>query len=105
MKDAPTSTSVELDALTIPQILSRAGMSGTIDLLKCDIEGAEAELFKNCSVWIGKVQELVVEVHHPYTTDMLIKHIRAGGSDLKVYHTSSKSGPAVVFLSRQTVVG
>ena len=103
MRDTPTPTSVEIDALTIPQILIRAGLSGPIDLLKCDIEGAEAELFRNCSAWIGKVQELVVEVHHPYTSEMLVKHIRAGGSDLKVYHTSSKPGPAVVFLSRQAV--
>ena len=34
-----------------------------IDLLKIDIEGAEREIFRDPSSWIGKVDALIVELH------------------------------------------
>jgi len=37
-----------------------------IDVLKCDIEGSETEVFKDCSSWIRRVRCMAVEVHNPY---------------------------------------
>ena len=34
-----------------------------IDILKIDIEGAEREVFGDASLWIGKVDALIVELH------------------------------------------
>jgi FkbM family methyltransferase len=50
-------------AIDIPAILARSG-ADRIPLLKIDIEGAEAPLFaENSDAWLGKVDNLVVELH------------------------------------------
>ncbi len=96
-------------AMTIPQVLELAGIDGAIDLLKCDIEGAEQELFQDCALWINRVRTLVVEIHKPYTVEAFLDDItRAGGrfdsrtlfrsSDISVLmlanHATSDSGRA-----------
>jgi FkbM family methyltransferase len=66
--------------LTVPQVLEQSGEAETvIDLLKCDIEGAEAEVFANCGQWIRRVRSFVVEVHAPYTAEKFIADISAAG--------------------------
>lgn len=69
--------------LTVPQALAEAGVSqgSMIDVLKCDIEGGEAEVFGDCAGWIGHVKYFAVEVHAPYTADHLIRDMRAGGAE------------------------
>lgn len=69
-----------LPGLTIPELLTEAGQPATarIDLLKCDIEGAERELFEHCAPWIGQVGVMVVELHTPYTFEQFAGHVRAG---------------------------
>jgi FkbM family methyltransferase len=50
-------------AIDIPTIMERAGVD-RIPLLKIDIEGAEGPLFaENSEAWLGKVDNLVVELH------------------------------------------
>ena len=34
-----------------------------VDLLKLDVEGAEIELFSDCSGWIDSVDAIVTELH------------------------------------------
>jgi FkbM family methyltransferase len=74
-----------IEALTIDQILQRAGMrlpaeGGTIDLLKCDIEGAEEELFGEAAriegpCWLDAVRTMVVELHGKYTPERFLADI------------------------------
>jgi FkbM family methyltransferase len=52
----------EVAAVTIPELLDRAG-TDRIDILKIDIEGAEAELFSENTAWLGRVGVLVLELH------------------------------------------
>lgn len=59
MIDAADGT---VPVLTMPSLLAQSGLS-EIDVLKCDIEGAEAELFADCREWIGRVRTMVVECH------------------------------------------
>jgi FkbM family methyltransferase len=47
-----------------------------IDLLKCDIEGSELELFSDCGSWIHLVQNLIIEVHPPYSPEKLYADLR-----------------------------
>jgi FkbM family methyltransferase len=70
----------EIPVLTMPQILERGAMPSTIDVLKCDIEGAEDELFADCRSWIGRVRWIVAECHHPYTADTLESALEANGA-------------------------
>jgi len=53
----------DVDGLTIPDILDRAGLHGPIDLLKVDIEGAEQEVFRQSPPWLGVVRHICIELH------------------------------------------
>jgi FkbM family methyltransferase len=80
----PAATNVDaIPCLSIPTLLARHPMD-RIDLLKCDIEGSEAELFANCAPWIDRVRNLVIEVHPPYSPALLHQHLRAAGWEFDV---------------------
>ena len=101
MSDQPMqSDDIAVDVLTIPQILEAAHIKGQVDLLKCDIEGSESTLFKNCGPWIKSVQHVVVELHAPYSSEEFLNDIRHSGSDLAEYHRIDKGPLQVLFLKR-----
>ena len=52
----------EVQGLTMDAIMKTCGIE-RIDVLKIDIEGAEREVFKDPSAWIGKVDALIIELH------------------------------------------
>lgn len=86
-------------AMTLPQILASCEVHGPIDLLKCDIEGAEAELFAECADWIDRVRNLVVELHRPYSSQEFLSHLECAGGSFQVYHQRSlEDGSALIFL-------
>jgi hypothetical protein len=49
-------------SLTLPQLLEDYGLQ-RVSILKVDIEGAEREVFRDTSKWIGRIDSLVVELH------------------------------------------
>ena len=90
-----------VEALTLPQIMEEARVTGSIDLLKCDIEGAEAEVFADCAAWIGRVRQLIVEVHRPYTVRALLEDLAHGGGRFELYHrVAAPDGSQLVFLEQ-----
>jgi FkbM family methyltransferase len=91
----------EVPALTMPQILAEANMTGPIDLLKCDIEGAEAELFDDCAQWIGRVRYLAIELHAPYTVERLVSDLKRNGAKLSVLQRQDKGDLQVLFMSAE----
>jgi FkbM family methyltransferase len=52
-----------VEGLTIPEILRRAGESGPIDLLKIDIEGAEESVFADAPAWLDMTRNIAIELH------------------------------------------
>lgn len=70
-----------------------------IDLLKCDIEGAEEALFSDCKAWIHRVRSLVVETHHPYSPERLIEDLRTAGANVNVQNIKRRGNFAVVTAS------
>lgn len=52
----------EVQGMTVDTIMKEQGIDH-IDILKIDIEGAEREVFRDPSSWIGKVDALIVELH------------------------------------------
>ena len=61
--DAAVETKV--DSFDIPALISMGG-GGSIDLLKMDIEGSEAEVFSSHSEkWLPCVRNMVIELHGP----------------------------------------
>jgi FkbM family methyltransferase len=74
----------DVRVLTVPQILEQAGERGAIDLLKCDIEGGERELFDECAPWIGRVRLLTAELHDELTSEWLLERCRSAGGAFEV---------------------
>jgi FkbM family methyltransferase len=70
----------DADVLTMPTILEHLG-GADIDILKCDIEGAEEEVFADCTAWIGRVGVAAVECHGEYTAARLDDDLRRNGSE------------------------
>lgn len=97
---APAGPAV--DALTLPDVLGRAGIEAArpIDLLKCDIEGAEREVFEHCADWLGRVRRAVVELHAPYDLERLRADVERAGQRFDFTVCKQSAGLQVVFLSR-----
>ena len=87
-----------IQSLTLPQILKHAGDPPQVDLLKCDIEGAEAELFADCGLWIKRVKSIVVELHAEYTKAKFLADINRAGGDFDVTTISESGWNAVLIL-------
>lgn len=67
---AMTDEDGDVPVTTMGRLIDEHGID-RIDLLKCDIEGAERELFEACSGWIGRVGFAVVECHDLPAEDIL----------------------------------
>lgn len=74
------SAGPSVTGVTMEDVLARFGVSGRLDLLKCDIEGAEAEVFRDCSQWIRRFRMVVVETHAPYTMEQLVSDLERNGA-------------------------
>jgi FkbM family methyltransferase len=99
MTDKENGGGLAVKALPLTQVLSETGMEGFIDVLKCDIEGAEAEVFADCREWIGRVQSLVLELHPPYTLQRWEKDTQAAGQPMDVICTIKSDPSAYVILA------
>lgn len=63
VQQAAADASSRIQALSIPSILSLAGVD-RVDILKLDIEGAERELFcRGSAQWIDRVGVIIIELH------------------------------------------
>lgn len=95
-----------VQVLTMPDILRRAGVD-RIDLLKCDIEGAEEELFGDCAEWIHQVSHLVIECHGSYDVEALRADLERNGAPFDLWHRSPNPdfGNEVAVLSARPAVG
>ena len=54
-----------VEAMTLDALMDKTGTKA-VDIFKVDIEGAEKEVFENCSKWIGRVRIVMVELHERY---------------------------------------
>lgn len=93
---------VEIPSVTVPELLADIPASAPIGILKCDIEGSESGLFKNCAAWIKRVRLAAVEVHDPYTVDELLADITAAGGRMELAHCSKNQAgkPFLAFLKQ-----
>ncbi len=79
-----------VDGARVETLLNTAGFTGRVDLLKCDIEGAEAELFSNGAGWIRRFRLIVVETHLPYTIAKLTSDLEANGAAIEPLRLEQK---------------
>jgi len=64
-----------VQSVTIPDLLERSGRN-TIDLLKVDIEGAEASVFAQDCPWLENVKAIAIELHGQRCADAFWSALR-----------------------------
>ena len=69
-----------------------------IDLLKIDIEGAEAALLSEHNDWLHKVQHIIIELHQPYNLEKLAIDLQPFG--FKFYLPEDDKELKNIFLSK-----
>jgi FkbM family methyltransferase len=89
-----------IEAITLPMLLDRCAADPIIDILKVDIEGAECEMFANCSDWIARVRTIMIELHPPYTTQNFLDDLAKAGANFKLEWTGETAGNALLLLTR-----
>ncbi len=100
MIDGGAGQGVTLEVLPLSELLETYAPAETIDLLKCDIEGAERELFADCRSWISRVKAIVVELHPPYSSADFISDLNRNGARFEVVrHFSEKQCPVLLLRS------
>ena len=97
---ADESAGQSVEALPLADILADHAKDQIIDLLKCDIEGAEKELFADCHAWIGQVEAIVIELHAPYTLADLQAALKSAGADFEIVSQMNRKACPVVMLRR-----
>ena len=93
------ATGETVPCVSIPSLLAKAKWD-RIDLMKCDVEGTEKELFADCAAWIHKVKHLIVETHPPYTPENLFADLKKVGWEYKFVYTNLYTPSPRIFLSR-----
>lgn len=64
-ESAMTLPAVGVPATTVDSFLARHGLTH-VDLMKIDIEGAEAEVLRADTGWLDRVQTVAIEIHRKY---------------------------------------
>lgn len=102
MKRSAGAPGAAVEAITMDQLLSRFGHEGgEIDILKCDIEGAEAEVFRGECEWLCRVRHLAIELHEPYTVEAFLADVERIAPGRFRVTNRGKGGPnSLVFLKR-----
>jgi FkbM family methyltransferase len=102
-----SGTGETVSALTMAQILERGGIKPdeAIDLLKCDIEGAEAEVFADCASWINRVRHIVIELHAPYTADKFKADLAKAGAGFRIDQELPKGDLHIMYLTNERAPG
>ncbi|MDF2550818.1 MAG: FkbM family methyltransferase [Chryseobacterium sp.] len=54
-----------------------------IDLMKIDIEGGEIDLLSKQNLWLSSVDNIIIEIHHPYTSQGLNEDLKSFGFNIK----------------------
>jgi FkbM family methyltransferase len=97
MRDTQLGTRGTVEVIPFDELLGIHANGRDIDLLKCDIEGAEAELFGHCRAWIERVRNIAIELHPPYSFEEFHANLRRAGAEFElVAQVSTKQFPVVL---------
>lgn len=89
MSDSDGDGAGGIDVITMRTLIEGAGLD-RIGVLKCDIEGAEAEVFADCADWIDRVDAMSVECHSDVMpTQALLSAVSRNGGHFDVRHLES----------------
>lgn len=100
-KGGPAEKGTEAIPCLSMQSIVKMSSFETIDLLKCDIEGSEQEVFADCAAWIGRVRHLIVETHDPYKPADLYRDLRKAGWDFELISENPSAHVVVSAMRRK----
>lgn len=81
------TTGFEIDRTTIPSFLGHYSIP-RVDILKMDIEGAEAAIFlSNPEAWLSRTELLIIEMHGPKIESLLSRSLNENGFCMKRYRS------------------
>jgi len=103
MAGASSRSPGQISILTMPELLQRHCSEGVIDLLKCDIEGSEAELFSNCRSWLQKIRFGVVELHGDYRLKNFERDLMESGVPSEILWSEEKIDFSLVLFRTRPV--
>lgn len=67
-----------IESVSVITLMETYGLNN-IDLIKIDIEGAESELLKTNTEWLYKTDNIIIELHSPYSLSDLEKDLEPYG--------------------------
>jgi FkbM family methyltransferase len=73
---------LRVEAISIDDLLARYAPDRMIDLLKMDIEGAEAEVFSGPMLWLDRVACIIAELHPPFSLEQFRRLLIGRGFDI-----------------------
>ncbi len=82
-------------AMTVPGILDEAGLD-ECDLLKLDVEGAEARVLENIETWGRRIGTIVCELHEGTGYDWFAATVRRAGFEPRPAGTLFRGLPGAV---------
>ncbi len=101
MQEPDQAGQESIRAITMSQLLAECRVESPIDVLKCDIEGAESEVFADCGAWIHQVRNLIIELHPPYSSEQFLADLSRGGARFELYcRTPCEGGSELLFLQQ-----
>jgi FkbM family methyltransferase len=101
VKDTVIEGAPAVEVHPLGEILRQHAFGQRIDLLKCDIEGGERELFSDCSAWIDAVDVIVVELHPPYGVHDLATDLKKARVRFEMSLPYEKADFPIVLLQRR----
>lgn len=69
-------------AISMDDLLARYAPERRVDLLKIDIEGAEADLFSGPMAWLDRVDCIIAELHSPFSISQFRRLLMGRGFDI-----------------------
>lgn len=92
---------VDVDAVSMKTLLDKYVGDKPITLLKCDIEGAESRVFRECRDWLHRVNFLMIELHGEYTVDRFMDDLKRNGGDFEILSKSLNVTYSMIFLRQR----
>lgn len=77
-----SETGISTQAISIESLKKNFGID-QVDLMKIDIEGGEIDLLSKENSWLSSVENIIIEIHHPYSSSDLIKDLKPFGFTIK----------------------
>jgi FkbM family methyltransferase len=88
VRPARDGEAAAIDAFDIASLISMGG-GGPVDLLKLDIEGSEADLFRDGPpAWLPMVRNIAIELHSPQCTELFFGALQHYSGDVSVHDST-----------------